>query len=298
MKEVDKTLGKPGSEKKLWSVLSNLEDKENRNLLEASGVVVVNDDYVVVFDDMHGIARIPRSSDGGFVKGKIIGPQRQEEGYEAIAYDSRLDLLYAVIENAPDEDGFYRPQLQELTTDLVKAGDPVPLPLNLPLDNVDPNKGLEGAAVVHKGDHSFLFGLCEGRGCNSDDSKNANGRGMIQIFEKTGEKWAYLGPVLLPVEVDFRDFADLAIRDDRVAVVSQKSSKLWIGKLVPTIDSWKLIHECIYSFPKKKNKKLYCNVEGVDWVTDNQLVVVSDMASKARCKQKEMMIHLFDIPSQ
>jgi len=297
MTDVDKTLGKSSSEKKLWSLLSNLADKEKRNLLEASGVVVVDDDYLVVFDDMHGIARIPKSPDGGFRKGEIIGPQKQEEGFEAIAYDSRLNLLYAVVEDAPSPGGGYRPRLQELTMDLVKVGNPVELPLNLPLDNVDPNKGLEGAAVVHKGDHSFLFGLCEGRGCNSDDSKNADGRGMIQVFEKTVDKWEYLAPVLLPVEADFRDFSDLAIRGDRVAVVSQKSSKLWIGKLVPHLDSWKLIHEDIYSFPKKKNKSLYCNVEGVDWITDSQLVIVSDKARKKRCKEKEMMIHVFDIPS-
>lgn len=291
MKKLNKTI----NEQKLQALLENIEDKETKKRLEASGVVVVDGDYIVVFDEMHGIARIPGAGSGGFKKGKLLGSQKSREGYEAIAYDTQAKCFYALVENAPFEGGGYRPRVQVLNNELIPVGDSVQLPLSMPLDNIDPNKGLEGATVVYRDDRTFLFGLCEGRGCNSDDTKNADGSGIIQVFEKTTEGWGYVGPLFLPEEVDFRDFSDLAIHDGHVAVVSQLSSKLWLGKISSVGDFWELAHGEIYRFPRKKKKTLYCNIEGVDWVNDSQLVMVSDMASSTRCKKKQMMIHLFDL---
>jgi len=293
---VKNILNKAKYEKKLVGLLSNLERKNTSNLLEASGVIFVNDNYLVVFDEMHGIAKLPKSTDSFIGKGVIVGSQHNKEGFEAITYDSRSKVIYALVENTPYKDGFFRPQIQQFTMDLVKVGSPVTLPLNLPLDNVDSNKGLEGACIIHKADRTFLFGLCEGKGCNSDDSKEAKGRGVIQIFEHSNDKWNHLGHLKLPEEVDFRDYSDLAIRQNHIAVTSQKSAKLWVGLIQPTTNSWSLTHQNIYSFPQKNNKILYCNIEGVDWISDKQLVFVSDMASKKSCKAKEMMIHIFDIP--
>lgn len=291
-----KTLKKPIHEEKISTLISNIKQKKTHELLEASGIVVVDGNYYVVFDEMTGIARIPAIDNDGFRKGVIIGSQKCIEGYEAITFDVHKNQFFAIVENSPDGDGFFRPAVQPLDLALTKLSDPVALPLNLPLDNLDPNKGLEGAAIVYKNNETYLFGLCEGRGCNSDDSKTAKGTGMIQVFTQTRDSWTYYGHLHLPPEVDFRDFSDLSIRKNRIAVVSQKSAKLWIGNIMPTSSSWKLTHQCSYDFPKKNNKIKYCNVEGIDWVSKYQLIVVSDKASRKRCKKKEMMIHLFNIP--
>ncbi len=291
-----KTLNYPRYEKKLASLLTNIKVPESARLLEASGVVLVDKDYIVVFDEMYGIARIPQCSENGFKQGEIIGSQNSREGFEAIAFDSNENCFYGIVENSAYQNDCYRPLIQKFTRDLVPSGNPYQLPLNLPLDNIDPNKGLEGAAIVHKENSTFIFGLCEGKNCNSDDSKKSSGQGMIQIFEKNGNNWEHYGTLQLPLEVDFRDFSDLSIQQNRIAVISQKSARLWIGTLNVERDSWQLSHKNIYSFPTKKGKNIYCNIEGVDWISENQLVIVSDIASKNRCKAKEKMIHVFDIP--
>ncbi|MCP4457160.1 MAG: hypothetical protein GY816_03895 [Cytophagales bacterium] len=64
--------------------------------------------------------------------------------------------------------------------------------------------------------------------------------------------------------------------------------------------SWTIVDDgAVYHFPKdKQENKLYCNIEGVAWITNDQLVVVSD-AKKSdqpiQCKQKEQSIHIVSI---
>lgn len=290
------TLGKPLFEQKIANLIDNVKDSANSPQLEASGVVFLDNHYLIVFDEMHGIAKIPRSKKNGFKTGSLIGSQRMQEGFEAITYDSRAGCLYALVENSPYRHGLYRPSIQQFTLELLPAGKPRQLPLSLPLDNINTNKGLEGAAIIHRNSRTFLFGLCEGKNCNSDDSKDAPGQGMIQIFEKNNNDWKVYGAIKLPIEVNFRDFSDISVQHNRIAVVSQKSAKIWLGLLHEDKDTWTLTHLNTYRFPTRKNKIEYCNVEGIDWIAENQLVLVSDMASKKRCKPKEMMIHIFEIP--
>ena len=90
----------------------------------------------------------------------------------------------------------------------------------------------------------------------------------------------------------------IQIRGDRIAVVSQSSSALWIGTLATTgfavEDSG-----TIYEFPRDADRRVvYGTVEGVSWLTDDRLVMVSDRAKgDTPARAKEQSLHVFRLPS-
>ena len=68
-----------------------------------------------------------------------------------------------------------------------------------------------------------------------------------------------------------RTYAGMALRGDRLAVVSQESSRLWVGRLRPA--DWTITGRGrVYDFPRtKKGKKLYGTVEGISWLSPRHL---------------------------
>ena len=54
--------------------------------------------------------------------------------------------------------------------------------------------------------------------------------------------------------------------------------------------------EAIYQFPKKG----YCNVEGIAWLSEDMLVMVSDKKKSRqpeKCAGKDQSIHIFRLPA-
>ena len=164
------------------------------------------------------------------------------------------------------------------------------------------NKGFEGLAVVTKNDTTYLLALCEGNDCKAGCEGKEVGGGTIQVFEKKKKKWKLTRSIKLPRTLQFVDYSGLDISaDNTLAVTSQESSALWVGKL--DINAWKVQDGgTIYTFPKsKKGKITYCNIEGVSWISKDQLVVVSDAKKKSQpkaCKKKEQSIHIISLPKR
>jgi hypothetical protein len=53
----------------------------------------------------------------------------------------------------------------------------------------------------------------------------------------------------------------------------------------------------VYRFPAKT----YCNVEGIDWLSRDMLIAVSDRRQKdqpAKCGRSDQSIHVFRIPAE
>ena len=105
--------------------------------------------------------------------------------------------------------------------------------------------------------------------------------------------------IALPREVKFRDYSAVALRGRSIAVVSQETSRLWIGKL--RFSDWTITTPgTIYDFPRsKKGKRRYRTLEGVSWISANSLVMVSDLAKghhPGRCRKKDQSIHVFRLP--
>jgi hypothetical protein len=293
---LEETMGKKylklDTEQKLASLLKNVKDKER---LEASGVVVRGKDILVVMDCMKGIGRLKgQNKKDPLGKGKIVGSQQNAEGYEAITQDPKTGHLFLLIE-ALKHGEKYQGKVLELDASL----DPICTKW-LDFDFSSDSKGFEGAAVVrHKGD-LLLLALCEGNYCEGGDKGRDTGHGLIQVFKRKKSSWKHIGQIKLPKEVDFEDYADIAIRGKHVAIVSQASSALWVGKV--SLSSSKISGKGqVYRFPLDRNDKcVYCNVEGVDWLADNRIIAVSDRMKTddqpGRCARKDKSIHIMKIP--
>ena len=98
------------------------------------------------------------------------------------------------------------------------------------------------------------------------------------------------------MSAEFKDYAGMSYRDGKLAIVSQKSSRLWVGDVDEKGRKIVKGSERVYRFPSKG----YCNVEGIAWLTGDMLVAVSDRKKKKQpdvCARKDQSIHIFHIPA-
>ncbi|PZS21654.1 MAG: hypothetical protein DLM60_05990 [Pseudonocardiales bacterium] len=259
-------------------------------------VVFDNLRYLALFDeqllDKQLLDERTAMQDGQHALVELIGGHGKD--YEDIAYDRVARRFYVLIEAQPYGAQFmatveeYDEQFRMVSS----------MPLDFPL--VRPNKGLEGLTCIRRDGKTHLLGLCEGNRCKAGSAGRTPGGGRIQIFVNGADRWTRVGTIRLPETLRFRDYSGLSVAEDRIAVVSQESSALWVGQFAA--ESWKLADEgTIYRFPRDEaGKKLYCNVEGVSWVAHDRVVIVSDRAKTRtqpkRCRAKDESIGIFTIP--
>jgi len=261
-------------------------DKKAR--LEASGVTYANNYFYVVFDNRGNIARL--CTDLSLACNPTSFGDDSVEGLEGITHHKTN--FYAVIE-AANHHGKPYAKLRTYGSDLALTHEAW-----LPHEFEGFNKGFEGIALVERDGVEFLLALCEGNDCRSG-KKSKKGRGNIHVFQYSLGEWRLKAMMKLPNTLNFKDYSGLAVTEGRLAVVSQSSAKLWVGQLKKS--AWKIKDDGnIYTFPRThKNKKQYCNVEGVDWITPERLVTVTDKRKKdqkKRCKAKDQSIQIFRLP--
>ena len=263
----------------------------NGGVLEASGVVVKNGCYFVVFDNIRRVAQLGRSLAPGASDHVWVGRLRPGEGYEDIAYSASQRRFYALIEAEKDADGSYKAIIEEYDERFRYKGR---ARVDVPFERR--NRGFEGLTSVRSNGADYLLALCEGNEGRSGIRGRTPGGGRIHVIAKRGRGWQSVAQIRLPSSLDFKDYSALALRGDRLAVVSQKSARMWVGKLQPK--SWTIVDDgCSYDFPRdKEGKRLYCTVEGVDWLSPSTFVMVSDLRKKGypdRCSQTDQSIHIF-----
>lgn len=273
--------------------LSELIPAPGRAVLEASGVVARGREYFVVFDNIRRIARIgadltPGSSAHGW-RGNL-GPG---EGYEDLAYSSSQRRFYLLVEAEKHPDGTYKAVIEECDEGWrYKARSWV----NFPFEKR--NTGFEGLSAVRWQGADYLLALCEGNEGRSGSAGRTPGGGWIQVLQKSARMWQPVALIKLPRNLKFKDHSALALRGDRLAVVSQKSSRMWIGTLRKK--DWTIVGAGrTYEFPRTdKGKRLYCTVEGLDWLSADTFVMVSDLRKKGypeRCGRTDQSIHIFRV---
>jgi hypothetical protein len=264
--------------------------------LEASGVLAGEGCFYVVFDNGPDIGRVgPELTAGAAGNGLLRQDRGRRAGFEDIAHDAVAGRYYILVEAVARGQGFMA-EVQEYDRDfayLERAW------LDFPLDG--PNKGLEGLTCVHRQDRTWLLGLCEGNRCRDGAEGRRPGGGRIQVFGRGRRHWDRTATIRLPATLPFQDFSSLAVAGDRLAVLSQEESALWVGHLRPT--SWDLADAgTVWVFPTdEEGQTVYCNPEGVSWISRDRVVVVSDRAKRAgrqddRCRAKDQSIHVFTIP--
>lgn len=274
-------------EQKLHRLLPGMK-KSSR--LEASGVALLDDSTAaVVFDNLNQVARIDLSLEPHGAN-RLFPVPSLGEGFEDIAIDHEGERVFCLIEALEEADGLFRGFIAEYHSDFrfIRC-----TRLHTPFEVA--NKGFEGLAHVRHPAGESLYALCESR--QGTDSGSAGG-GRIDVFVRAGDGgWSPSHELTLPETAEFEDFAALAYRDGRIAVVSQASARLWTARVDVAARALVPGSEAVHRFPAKG----YCNVEGIAWLSEDTLVAVSDRKKgrqPERCCDKDQSIHVFRIPPE
>jgi len=268
---------------------------ERTNRCEASGVLVRGRHFFVVFDDRSEIARIANDLQPNGDNG-LFGMERADIGFEGITYNDATQRFYLLVEARKHKSGVYRAEIFEYDEEFAYRKHRM---LDFPFKSS--NKGFEAVAHVRRDGTDFVLALCEGNKCKSGDKGRKPGGGRVQLLEKKKKRWAHRDTIELPESLPFVDYSGMSIEDDRVAVVSQENSMLWVGQFDEAGWTWRDTGQ-LYWFPRTEDGAVqYGNIEGVAWITSNRLVTVSDRRKKdkqpdKRLSEKDQSIHLFDIP--
>ena len=267
-----------------------------KGVLEASGVVAKGRDFYVIFDNIRRVARIDRGLEAGSKKHAWLGAARQGEGYEDIAYSARRRRFYLLIEAEKHPDGTYKAAIEECD----EAGRFLGRHwVDLAFEKR--NTGLEGLSLVRWRGREYLLALCEGNRCRGGRKGQKPGGGRIHVLQKRGPLWRSTACIKLPRRAAFEDYSAVSLRGDRIAVISQQTSRLWLGILRRR--DWTIAGAGrVYDFPRTgKGKLRYCTVEGLCWLSPTTFVVVSDLAGpecSKRCRRTSESIHVFRLPGR
>lgn len=265
-------------------------------VLEASGVIAKGPHYYVIFDNIRRIARIHRGLTPGSKAHGWFGRARQGEGYEDIAFSPRARRFYLLIEAEKHPDGTYKALIDECDE---AARFKKRRWVDFPFERR--NTGFEGLSAVRVRGQDYLLALCEGNRCRAGRPGRRPGGGRIQVLQRKGTLWQPVARIKLPRSVKFEDYSAVVLRGARIAVLSQVTSRLWIGTL--RLRDWTIANPGrTYDFPvTKRGKPRYCTLEGLCWLSDRTFVVVSDLSKlhhPGRCGKKDQSIHVFRIPGR
>lgn len=281
-------------ESKIYKLLASC-NRDSR--LEASGVLSRDGYCYVIFDNLPDIAQINNNLDVSTSNHLILQQDYQGQDYEDISFDYDLQRFLVVQEtHFNDESGTYSPRIDEYDCQFKFIE-------THPVDFIfkgHVKKGIEGLAYVNWGGKPYAIGLSEGNKAKEGKKSLKTGHGRIHIFEKETKQWGHRATLKLPKTANFIDYAGICIEGSRVAVVSQESSALWVGQLEE--NGWYFVDEGeMYWFPRNaEGEIIYGNIEGVAWLDENTLVMVSDKRKvklQAKiCEAKDQSIHIFKLP--
>jgi hypothetical protein len=271
-----------------------IDPPRGSGVLEASGVLAKGIYYYVVFDNIRRIARFHHDLSPGSKRHAWFGPARDGDGYEDIAFSPHTRRFYLLIEAEKHPDGSYKALIDECDeAGRYKKRRWVDVAFE------KRNTGFEGLSAVRLNGRDYLLALCEGNRCRAGRQGRKGGGGRIHVLQRGGTVWKSVARISLPDSVRFEDYAAVTLRGSRIAVVSQRTSRLWIGSL--RFRDWTIPDEgTIYDFPlAKKGNPRYCTLEGLFWLSPTTFVLVSDLTKAGypkRCSKRDQSIHIFRLP--
>lgn len=290
------------------AIAALMEDSGDDEKLEASGVYALEGRYYLVFDNEKVIAVIDDESwsangPGDIGLNRFVGGAEKAEGI-TYAPDGKRWIIVEE-ERLRSKDDEHSNRNGRIFEYLLPAGSDELERLGkswLPFNFQRENKGFEGLSLVRHDGEDYLLALCEGNDCDGKSIGKRLGNGRIKVFARKDDGFKYLASTDLPRSLPFVDFSGMDVRDGAIALVSQETSALWVGRLDP--ENWRIQGDGdVYAFPKASDGTLgYCNVEGVSWIDEDTLVVVSDARKEDKqppsCAAKEQSIHVFRLPAR
>jgi hypothetical protein len=145
---------------------------------EASGVLVKDGHYFVVFDNRTEIARVaddllPNDTNG------LLGMVQAKYGFEGITYNGAKQRFYLLVEARKHAKGAYKALIVECDHDFKYVKD---RPVNFPFESR--NKGFEAIVHLRRNSKDYLLALCEGNKCKRGAKGRKPGGGRVLLFEK------------------------------------------------------------------------------------------------------------------
>jgi hypothetical protein len=276
----------PVFESKISDLLNKDYPKEK---VEASGIYLVNDYYYIIFDNSALVAKIHASLKDKS-KNSLLGSNLQKSNFEGITYDP-VDKKFLIVEELTMMRKGPKAMVHEFEEFKGFTGKWV---VDLKMESS--KNGMEGITYFQESGEEYLAILCEKAKCSK--------KGNLLILKKQKSIWIEHGVISFKVK-GMKDYSDIDIRDGRVAIVSQKSSKLWISSF--KIQDMQFAEGKLYTFPlvnqegkfEKGTETAYCAVEGVTWIDKQKLAFVSDVLKSKNqdsCSHKNGMLHIFAIP--
>lgn len=249
---------------------------------EASGVEVVDGRFVVVLDDDPRLVVV----EPDLSKAALVGERDGPSEHEGIAWDPETRRAWVVAEEMTKPDGGWAPRLVQYDEKLARVGQPA----WLPIATTGENKGVEGLALVRREGKPFLLCLLEGNHGAAGKRGKEVGNGRVDVLTREGDAWTKVARLELPRAAAFKDYAGIDVEGDRVAVVSQSSAQVWIGRLDPA--AWKVVDDGkVHALPVGFDR-----VEGIAWIDERRLVVCSDVADEDESPEHDQSIHVLRIP--
>jgi hypothetical protein len=264
---------------------------------EASGVLVKDGCFFVVFDDRPEIGRFSDDLQSKETNG-LFGIAHADFGYEGISYNAVKERFYLLVEARKHAGGHYKALIVEYDNDFEYCKE---RPVDFQFKSS--NKGFEAVAHVRRDDRDYLLALCEGNKCKCRSKGRKPGGGRVQVFKKKRKRWAHEDTIALPDTLPFEDYSGMSVDQGRVAIVSQVNSMLWVGQFDEAGWAWRDAGQ-LYDFPRTESGTIrYGNIEGVGWISPTRIVTVSDRRKKKNqpdesLSDKDQSLHIFDIPSQ
>jgi hypothetical protein len=126
---------------------------------EASGVLVKDGHYFVVFDDRTEIARIANDLKPNETNG-LFGMAHAVCGYEGITYNTAKQRYYLLVEARKHTKGTYKALIVEYDDEFQYLKE---RPVDFTFESS--NKGFEAVAHVQRDGKDYLLALCEGNFC-------------------------------------------------------------------------------------------------------------------------------------
>jgi len=282
------------AEKKFYELIPGASPDD---CFEATGVANKDNNFLVVFDDTPHFARIDISLTAGHDSNRLYRNMGKAAGYQDITYDNRGRRFLALTRGKKRDDGSIKPRINQFDPQLAYVEGRY-----IDYDVKGDDRQLQGIAAIWGSDQLSILAICKDNKCKGGQKGKKPGGGRIHIFQPETGLWAHKGTMRLPKELPFGDYVSLEVRGNRVAILSQASSAIWIGTLQDS--GWGFVDDgIIYCLPpSKKGNNIYCTVEGITWIDDDKLAAVSDShrsrRQNKRCAKREQSIHIFQIPAE
>lgn len=262
----------------------------------------------VAFDNLHSIARLtlPHASANYTASPTRLLPWSDtpldfDSGFEYLTYNASSDW-FMVGREAVKINGKWHSETIDVR---FERGDKVEVGQSCvtEFEFAEGNKGFEGASIIDVGGEPLLLGLCEGNFCKGGEvgRRAGNGRAVLMRRVQYGNlcRWETVEVVRLPAMAEFEDYSGIAVMENRVAIVSQSNSAMFVGNIDIANGNVRFSEGRVVDFPRGREcEVLYCNVEGIAWLDQGRVIVVSDsMKGKGKqpfeCREKDEMVHLF-----